>query len=473
MTTTSTENTSVKFYGGTLTILLPILFFLAATVYLFIGAQAFDLTALALIGFVMLFLGSLLAREQAKYWKAAMSGIASEVSATVVVLLLSAGVFSAMMKAGGLSQAITGLGLSLGFGPAAFTVFVLLASALMATATGSSIGTILTATPVFFPAGVALGADPALVAGAIMSGAVFGDNLAPVSDVTIISTLTQHHANGESAEVADVVRSRLPYALIALVLCLPLYALLGTHTAPAAAAAGAAASLKGLLMLVPVGVLIAVAVFTRDILRAITAGLITGIPLGLLAGLFTPETVFHIENGTPAGFLYAGLNNMAGIVLLCLMLFGYTGVVARADLEAALMKVLSRRSGEAPMRAQGFEMLLAALTMIVTVLFAGVTSASCALVGTLTDRLGIECGVAAERRSHLLSGFANSLPVLCPFSAFVLITLAVAKSDAVQLAPTDILFGAFYPLALFAVFSGSILTGIGRVRTVAPAGAAG
>ena len=100
MTTTSTENTSVKFYGGTLTILLPILFFLAATVYLFIGAQAFDLTALALIGFVMLFLGSLLAREQAKYWKAAMSGIASEVSATVVVLLLSAGVFSAMMKAG-------------------------------------------------------------------------------------------------------------------------------------------------------------------------------------------------------------------------------------------------------------------------------------------------------------------------------------------------------------------------------------
>ncbi len=471
MAETPLETEIVTFRGGIVTLLVPIFFFLAATVYLFIGAQAFDLTALALVGFLMLFLGSLLARHPSQYWRAAMAGIASEMAATVTVLLLSAGVFSAMMKAGGLSAAITGLGVTLGLGSAAFTVFVLLASALMATATGSSIGTILTATPVFFPAGVALGADPTLLAGAILSGAVFGDNLAPVSDVTIISALTQHHADGRTAEVADVVRSRTPYALLALALCLPGYALLGHYNTAAAAlgtAGSMAAPLTGLIMLAPVVVLIVVAVRTRDILRAITAGLLVGIPLGLFCGAFTPHDVFHVEKGAPAGFLYAGLSNMAGIVLLCLMLFGFTGVVARAGLEEQLAARLARRgrktSGAAPFSARAFELLLAALIMGVTVLFAGVTSASCALVGTLTDRLGTECGVRAERRSHLLSGFANSLPVLCPFSAFVLITAAVAKSDLLTapLGPVDILTGAFYPMALFVVFSVSILTGIGR-----------
>lgn len=468
-TTTGATDLTVTFIGGTATLLLPILFFMGATVYLFIGAGAFDLTALALVGFGMLIFGSLLAKTPAHYWKAAVGGMASEMAATVTLLLLAAGVFSAMMKAGGLTAAITTLGTSLGLSASAFTLFVLLASALMATATGSSIGTILTAMPVFFPAGVALGADPALVAGAIMSGAIFGDNLAPVSDVTIISALTQHHADGSTAEVADVVRSRLPYALIALLLAAPAYLFLGTTTAPTAAVAATAlqgASLKGLLMLVPVAVLIAVALKTRDILRAITAGLIVGVPLGLVAGLFTPEAVFTVKNGQPAGFLYAGLNNMAGIVLLCLTLFAYTGVVGKANVEGLLTRLTTKKGDQtrAPLSPRGFECLQGALTLATTVLFAGVTSASCALVGSLTDRLGTECGVEAARRSHLLSGFANSLPVLFPFSAFILITLAVAKSDAltVALTPFTLLQGAFYPMALFVVFAVSVATGIGR-----------
>lgn len=97
----------------------------------------------------------------------------------------------------------------------------------MAAATGSSIGTLLAAMPIFFPAGVALGADPAMLAGAVLSGAIFGDNLAPVSDVTVISSVTQRFRNGTPADIAGVVRTRLPYAMIALVLTLPFYAFSG------------------------------------------------------------------------------------------------------------------------------------------------------------------------------------------------------------------------------------------------------
>src|SRR5699024_11816066 len=88
-----------------------------------------------------------------------------------------------------------------------------------AMATGSSIGTMFTAFPIFYPAGVLLGADPAMLAGAIVSGAIFGDNLAPISDTTIISASTQRYRHRDgSADIGGVVTSRARYALVAALL---------------------------------------------------------------------------------------------------------------------------------------------------------------------------------------------------------------------------------------------------------------
>ena len=69
--------------------------------------------------------------------------------------------------------------------------------------------------------------------------------------------------------------------------------------------------------------------------------------------------------------------------------------------------------------------------------------------------------MSATRRSHLLSGFANSLPVLCPFSAFILITTAAVKGVApeVVISPLTLAALGFYPLALFVVFGVSVLRG--------------
>ena len=62
---------------------------------------------------------------------------------------------------------------------------------MFATASGTGFGTIATGMGVLYPAGIALGCYPPLLAGVIISGAVFGDNLAPVSDTTICSAISQ------------------------------------------------------------------------------------------------------------------------------------------------------------------------------------------------------------------------------------------------------------------------------------------
>ena len=423
--------TTLRFHGSAAVLLLPLALFVAVTARLFISEAAFDLTGLAAAGVLTLFSGSLLAKAPSEYWKAAVRGASSELTGTVVLILIASGIFSAMMKASGVADGLVFLGGMLHLTGHAFTVFVLLASSLMAAATGSSIGTLLAAMPIFFPAGVALGADPAMLAGAVLSGAIFGDNLAPVSDVTVISSVTQRFRNGTPADIAGVVRTRLPYAMIALAVSLPVYAFMGESLPVSEAALSGDAS--ALLMLVPVAVLIAVAVRTRDVLMAISAGVVTGTATGLLIGRLSFATIFAAVDSRLSGFLISGISNVSPIILLCVTL--------------------------------RTELFLSAATLVVTTLFAAVTSASVALVGSLTDDIGRASNVHPYRRSHILSGLANSLPVLMPFSAFVLITMAAVSGleGAAAVTPFTLMTAAFYPIALFLVFGFMVLTGTGRM----------
>ena len=453
--------TTLRFHGSAAVLLLPLALFVAVTARLFISEAAFDLTGLAAAGVLTLFSGSLLAKSPSEYWKAAVRGASSELTGTVVLILIASGIFSAMMKASGVADGLVFLGGMLHLTGHAFTVFVLLASSLMAAATGSSIGTLLAAMPIFFPAGVALGADPAMLAGAVLSGAIFGDNLAPVSDVTVISSVTQRFRDGTPADIAGVVRTRLPYAMTALAVSMPVYAFMGASRPVSEAALSGDAS--ALLMLVPVAVLIAVAVRTRDVLMAISAGAVTGTATGLLIGRLSFATIFAADDGRLSGFLISGISNVSPIILLCVTLFAFTGIVREAGVPDMMAKALEAGSAGRP-SALRTELFLSAATLVVT-LFAAVTSASVALVGSLTDDIGRASNVHPYRRSHILSGLANSLPVLMPFSAFVLITMAAVSGleGAAAVTPFTLMTAAFYPIALFLVFGFMVLTGTGRM----------
>lgn len=471
-----------RFFGGPAALFLPLALFVATTFALFSVEQAFDLYGLAAAGLAALFAGALLSKTPALYWKAAVAGAASTLTGTVVLLLLAAGVFSAVVKAGGAAGGIVYLGNLLNLSGNAFTVFALLAATLFGTATGSSIGTLLTAVPLLFPAGVALGADASLLAGALLSGAVFGDHLSPVSDVTVISAMTQRTTDGRSPEIGTVVTTSLPHALPALGIALLGYAFLsGDAQSVTSAASGAthAATLPqlpkgdaaGLAMLLPVFLLIAVAVRTRDVLTAAGSGIVSGLAIGLATGRFGVADILGVHEGTVSGILYSGVTGMGGIILLCITLFAFTEVVTRSGLgEAAVEKLLGTNTGtNTPVNthtdgALRMEVLLAAATFVVTTLFAAVTSASTALVGVLANDPANRAGLDPLRRAHLLTGFANGLPVLMPFSAFVLILTGILSGlpGGEAVTPVALSVSSFYPIALTAVLVFSVTTGFGR-----------
>lgn len=83
---------------------------------------------------------------------------------------------------------------------------------LVAFSIGSSWGTYAVVFPIALPLAIVLSSDPVFISmcfGAIVGGAVFGDQCSPISDTTILSSLAC------GADVMDHVRTQLPFALFA------------------------------------------------------------------------------------------------------------------------------------------------------------------------------------------------------------------------------------------------------------------
>ena len=169
----------VEFRGGQWWSVVPMLIFLVFCVVYFVGFKVFDMNALAVGGFLGLLIGALFCKTYGAYWDAVLRGIGSSTSVSIVVILLVIGMFTKLMAISGVSQGFVWMAHMVGMSGSIFTAFTFLAACLITTATGSSIGTLTTVFPILYPAGILLGSHPAILAGAILSGAIFGDNLGP------------------------------------------------------------------------------------------------------------------------------------------------------------------------------------------------------------------------------------------------------------------------------------------------------
>ncbi len=452
-------NEKLEFRGGIALAFLPVAIFFVFCVVLFVVFKAFNMEALAMGGFIGLLIGGAFCTSYTKFWDAAMKGVASPASVSVIVIFFVIGMFSALMKACGLSNGFVWLANSVGISGGLFVAFVFVACCIVSTATGSSIGTMFTAFPIFFPAGIILGGGPMFLAGAVVSGAIFGDNLAPISDTTIASASTQLFRSGTPADIGGCVRSRLKYSLIAGCIAAVLFAIVGgiggTYSG---GAAQDMANPKSLVMLVPVVAMLLVAIRTRNIFLGIFVGLLFGTITGLALGLFAPSAIFFNDaaHNAAGGFLVDGVANMLGTVGLVISVFGIMGVLRQAGaLELLVDKILNSKMAATP---KGAELAMLIGVSLTTVIFGGVTSASILTFGPVVNEIGSAKGIHPYRRANLLDAVANSLPAIVPFmSVFVFIGSAMT-----DVSPVNVAIGAFYPTALFLTILVSIFIGYGR-----------
>lgn len=457
----------LEFRGGLAAAFIPVVIFLFFCILFFIVFKAFEMHALAMGGFVALMIGGIFVKKgnYDHYWDSVYEGTKEAIP--IVILLFVIGIFSAMIKSTNISSGFVWLANQMRMSGGLFTAFTFLAVCIISTVTGSSIGTMFTCFPIFYPAGVLLGSNPAVLAGGIVSAAVFGDNLAPISDTTIISAGTQEYTNKEGfADVGGCVATRLKYSLAAGSVSFILYWILGGGGTIGAGASDILIKNMNpttLIMLLPVIVMLIVSIKTGSIYKAITVGIFLGTIIGLSFNLLTFEDIISVVDGMPIGFLTDGISSMMGTVTLVISVYGIMGVLSGAGaLERITNGILDSRLGET---VKGTEVAMMLGISITTLIFGGVTSASMTTFGKVQNELGKRIGLHPYRRANLLDGFANAIVVVVPFlSVFVFIGTLLSKGyDFVEpLSSVQVSSGMIYNMVLFLVLLFSVITGWGR-----------
>lgn len=465
------EEKTLEFHGGWTLSLLPMALFIVACTSCFVVLHVFDMNLLSMCAFLAIIIGGVFAKNYEMYWGAVIKdGIGSRMAVTIFAILLVISMFAKLMAKSGVAEGFVWLATTIDLHGSLLTAFVFVATCVISASTGTSIGTLFTAFPVFYPSGILLGADPVILASAILSGAIFGDNVAPISDTTVASASTQTYQNRSgSAEIAGVVTTRFKFALCSAIMAAILFYIFGGTTTPVSAASIAAHeySPKGLIMLLPVAVLLLVAVKTRDIFKAIPVGIIVGIITGLLSGVLTWDNIFSLDGDKVGGFLFLGFNGMIGTVTFVLSLFGIIGVLRASRTMDRVAEYIGNSALARTTR--GTETAIGLGIGAATVLLGGVTSASILAFGPVADEIGKKKMLHPFRRAVLVDCIAMTLPAIVPFlSAFIFIVLAIIGglrseySFIPQINPVSIALTSFYSISLFVVFVISIYTGWGR-----------
>ena len=461
------KDETLRFRGGWAMAFVPVAVFLGFCLLYFVVFKAFEMTALAMGGFVALLIGALFAKRYGLFWEHVMRGIGSATSVSIVVILFLVGMVSQMVKATNVSGGFVWLAESIGLNAGFYTFFVFIAVGMIAMATGSSIGTFFTAFPIFYAAGITIGAEPALLAGAILSGGILGDNLAPISDTTIISSSSQRFRRKSGvADVGGVVKQRARYALLAAGISAVVFLVIGMATANPAAPAGGFgvdASPLPLVMLIPVAIMLLVAMLSRDIYLAVTVGLVLGTITGLLTGILSFDGVIGVVDGAPTGFMYEGVASMLGTVALVISVFGIMGVLRGAGVMDMVVDRLA--NGGLASTPRGAEAAIGLGVSVTTVLFGGVNSAAMLSFGPVADEIGARVDLHPYRRSNVMDCFSLGLASVVPIlSAYLFI--GALLTTGYEGVPAISTFGLFpvtlYPLVLTAVMIVAVWTGWGR-----------
>ncbi len=460
---------TLKFRGGIAAAFIPLVVYCIGTIFICVVWKALDFNAIAMMAIIGLLIGSLFSKTFSEYWEAAGRGMADEICVYTLLILFVVGMFGALIKACNVSNGFVWLATQVHLSGGGFAVFVFLATCIVSTATGSSFAALYSCFPIFYPSAVLLGCKPPIVAGIIIAGAIFGDNLAPISDTTILSASVQKYncRPHEAADIGGCVATRFKYSLVAGIISCVIYGLIaGGYSIGEGAEEILTASMdpRPLVMLIPVAIMLVIAIKTRNIFKAIVTGILLGTVIGLAFGLITPSSILNCTDGVVEGFLYSGFSGMIGVVLIILCLNGVMGIMKESGaLDAVINAILNSKLANT---TRGAELLLALSMTLVTSIMGGAQDPALIAMGPVFDEVGRKKNIHPYRRAEMLDGFSNSLPVSLPFiSCYVFLTTALTSGyDFVEpLSTYQVSSGMVYTFLLFAVLIFSILSGWGRI----------
>lgn len=174
--------------------------------------------ALFISWFLVILLGLRLGHRYEDLQKSITNGISNGLEA--ILILIAVGALIGTWIAGGVVPTLIYYGLEF-IHPSIFLLATLIICSITSVATGTSWGTVGTAGIAMMAIGEGLGLPLPLVAGAVLSGAYFGDKLSPLSDSTVLASSLS------KVEVITHVRAMLYLSVPAYLITAVLFTITG------------------------------------------------------------------------------------------------------------------------------------------------------------------------------------------------------------------------------------------------------
>ena len=406
---------------GRASALLPILVFLL--IFLgsgFITGDFYSMPAIA--AFLIALLVAFVQNRQlcfADKIRLAAEGVGNENIITMCLVFLAAGAFTGAVKAAGGVDSTVNLGLSILPSNVAVAGLFLI-GCFISISMGTSVGTITALAPIAVGISQKTGFSMAICAGAVVGGAMFGDNLSMISDTTIAAVKTQ------GCEMKDKFRENFLIVLPAAIVTILLFLVLGRN---------AAFQLKGeltfnIFRVLPYLVVLIGALAGVNVFIVLIAGTVLSLIAGVGTGAFGLGDMFtHVGEG---------IMGMYDITVISIIVASIVALVKEyGGIDFILSFIRKRISGE-----RGGELGIAALALLVDMCTANNTVAI-VMSGPIAKEISDDFGVTSRRSASLLDMFSSMGQGLIPYGAQLL-----AAATLTGLTPFEIIPYCFYPLLM-------------------------
>ncbi|MFD2179380.1 Na+/H+ antiporter NhaC family protein [Veronia pacifica] len=354
-----------------------------------------------------------------------INGVSHPDIISMCLIYLLAGAFAAVAKASGGVDATVNLGLTLLPGWLILPGLFLIA-AFISTSMGTSMGTIAAIAPVALGIAEKTGIDPALMAGVVMSGAMFGDNLSIISDTTIAATRSQ------GCEMRDKFRENFRIALPAALVVFAIFAFANE------ASETPVVEKIDILAVIPYLTILALAVYGLNVFVVLSLGIV----LAALAGFASTGDFAVMEFGKT---VYQGFSNMQEIFLLSLLIGGLAEMMRQQGGLAFITQKLNSLIGRSTTKGKDTkagELGIAALVSLANVSTANNTVAII-VSGGVARSLAEENEIDSKRSASLLDIFSCVVQGLLPYGA-----QALLLGSTFGLSPLEVVSHSWYCLLL-------------------------
>lgn len=415
------ESTKTEADRGRAVALLPIAVFLV--IFLGAGIVTKDFYAMpAIVGFLIALFVAFMQNKTVSFGekiKIIASGAGDENIITMSLIFLCAGGFSGAVTAAGGVESTVNFGLSIL--PARFAVVGLFViGCFISISMGTSMGTIAALAPIAIGISEKTGFSLAICIGAVVCGAMFGDNLSMISDTTIAAVKTQ------GCEMKDKFKANFLLVLPAAVITIIIFLII-TRDVRLSSTTIMEYNLWKVLpyILVLVGALIGINVFL-----VLIGGTVISLIVGVATGSIAVADLFNVVGD--------GVTSMYDITVISIIVACIVALVKEyGGIHFILRLIKSRIRGK-----RGAELGIALLALFVDLCTANNTVAI-VMAGPIAKEISDEYEIAPKRSASLLDMFTSVGQGMIPYGAQML-----SAATLTGLTPFDITPYLFYPMLM-------------------------